>query len=43
VHVDLEVVVGDAAQKRYGPRAPVGPEPLNGGLRVQLSPSLGCD
>jgi len=43
VHVDLEVVVGDAARQRYGPRAPVGPEPLDGSLRVQLSPSLGCD
>jgi hypothetical protein len=43
VHVDLEVVVGDAARERDGVRPPVRPEPLNGSLKVQLWPSLGCD
>jgi hypothetical protein len=29
-------VVGDAARQRYGLRAPVGPEPLNGSSGVQV-------
>src|SRR5260370_3301526 len=35
VHLDLEVVVRDAPRQRDGACPPVGPQPLNGSLRVQ--------